>query len=106
MKQYIVDNIGTVLAVLFGAGGLYDSYLQRKKRKTDALSGMQTAYDKFVEDYDKKFDDVVSEMASLKENHKIDISKVQSKVEKVDEHWRKKYNALKKEFDIYKKTHP
>ncbi len=96
----------TFLGVLFGAGGLYDSYLQRKKRKTDALSGMQTAYDKFVEDYDKKFDDVVSEMASLKENHKIDISKVQSKVEKVDERWSQKYNALKKEFDIYKKTHP
>lgn len=95
MKQYILDNIGTILGFLFGAGGLYDSYLQRKKRKTDALSGMQELYDRFVEDTNKKIVEFQAEISELKEE-----------IERVETSWQKKYNALKKAFDTYKKSHP
>lgn len=94
MKIFI-ENIGTVLAVLFGAGGFYDSYSQRKKRKTDALSGMQELYDKFVEDTNKKIVEFQGEISSLK-----------SEIERVETSWQKKYAALKAEFNNYKRTHP
>ena len=95
MKQYIIDNIDHVFAYLFGAGGLFSVWLERKKKKTDALSGMQLAYDKYVEDSDKKFEEMRSEVSTLR-----------TKLEEVETQWRQKYNSLKREFDIYKKTHP
>lgn len=95
MKQYILDNIGTILGFLFGAGGLYDSYLQRQKRKTDALSGMQKLYDKFVEDTNEKITEFKTEIATLKQE-----------IERVEISWQKKYNTLKKAFDTYRKKHP
>ncbi|MFL0067860.1 hypothetical protein V2647_03615 [Tenacibaculum maritimum] len=95
MKQYILDNLPMILGFLFGAGGLYDSYLQRKRRKTDALSGMQELYDKFVEDTNQKITEFQAEISSLK-----------SEIERVENSWQKKYNALKKAFDNYKKQHP
>jgi uncharacterized protein YlxW (UPF0749 family) len=95
MKQYLIDNLDHVFAYLFGAGGLFSFWIERKKKKTDALSGMQIAYDKFVEDSDKKFEEMKNEVSTLK-----------SKIEQVEASWRQKYNSLKREFDIYKKTHP
>lgn len=95
MKEYLVNNLDNILAYIFGAGGFFSWYSERKRRKIDAFSVMQTSYDKYVEDSDKKFEEMKKEIAYF-----------QTKLEKVEEHWRKKYNALKKEFDIYKKTHP
>ena len=95
MKQYLLDNFDHVFAYLFGAGGIFSFIIERKKKKTDALSGMQLAYDKYVEDSDKKFEEMRSEVSTLR-----------TKLEEVETQWRQKYNSLKREFDIYKKTHP
>ena len=95
MKEYLVDNIGNIVAYLFGAGGFFSWYSERRRRKTDALSGMQTAYDKYVEDSDKKFDEMRQEIKDL-----------QTKLDKVEEYWKKKYSTLKSAFDTYKRTHP
>lgn len=95
MKQYILDNLPMILGFLFGAGGLLDSYLQRKKRKTDALSGIQELYDKFVEDTNQKFAEFQMKIKSLEEE-----------IEAKDLFWKKKYDTLKKAFDNYKTQHP
>lgn len=95
MKEYILENLPTILGFIFGAGGLTDSYLQRKKRKTDALSGIQDLYDKFVEDTNEKFQQFQQKIKDL-----------EKEIEAKDLFWKKKYDALKKEFDNYKKSHP
>ncbi|WP_028890875.1 hypothetical protein [Tenacibaculum sp. 47A_GOM-205m] len=106
MKQYIAENLPTILGYLFGVGGMFDSYLQRKRRKTDALSGMQSTYDKFVEDYDKKFEEMRKEIKYLKEEHAKEIETLRSKLNEVEAYWQKRYNSLKQSFDNYKKLHP
>lgn len=106
MTDFFSNHLDSILAYIFGAGGLFTAWTEKKKRKTDALSGMQLAYDKFIEDYDKKFEEMRSEVAMLKNTHQEEISKLQSKLEKVEASWRQKYNALKTAFDNYKKTHP
>ena len=95
MKQYLIEHLDHVLAYVFGAGGLLSVWIERKKKKTDALSGMQAAYDKYVEDSDQKF-----------EAMKLEVSTLKKQLEKVEAYWKQKYSSLKKEFDTYKRTHP
>ena len=106
MKEFLLNHIDSILAYLFGAGGLFTAWTEKKKRKTDALSALQLVYDKFIEDYDKKFEEIRSEIATLKSTHQEEIAKLQSKLEKVEAFWKQKYTALKTAFDQYKKTHP
>ncbi len=95
MQDFLLHNINTIFAYIFGTGGLLTAWFQRKKRKTDALTGMQQTYNRFVADYEKKFKDLHLEVTCLQEE-----------IKRVEEHWKKKYEALKNQFEKYKKTHP
>jgi len=95
MKEFFVNHIDTIFAYIFGAGGLFSAWTQRKKRKTDALMGMQDNYARFVEHSERKFRDFEDEITSLREE-----------IKRVEEHWKRKYDALKRQFENYKKAHP
>ena len=95
MIEFIENNLITILGYLLGTGGIFSAWSERRKRKINALSGMQAAYDKYVEDSDKKFEEMRGEIASLK-----------SDLVKVEASWKQKYKALKSDFDQYRKKHP
>lgn len=95
MKEYVIEHLDQIFSYVFGAGGLFSAWREHKKTKTDALSRMQAAYDKYVEDSDQKFEDM-----------KLEVSTLKKQLEKVEAYWKQKYSSLKKEFDTYKTTHP
>jgi peptidoglycan hydrolase CwlO-like protein len=95
MKDYLIENIDNILAYIFGAGGIISGWFERKKRKADALSGMQENYDRFVEHAKQKWGEFEEE-----------IKQLQEEIKRVKEHAKKEYDLLKAEFDKYKKTHP
>ena len=118
IQQLLVDNIGTVIATLFGSGSLYGWFYERKKNKiqekqlgADALKTMQDAYDKFTEDSLKHYEELSAEVAELKK--KLTEVTTQLSTEKQnyatlrEEHDKLKisYNNLKKDFDDYKKKY-
>ncbi len=98
MVEFITQNFGAILGALFGVGGLYDSYRQRKKNQADALDRMQTTYDKFVEDFNERYQDLKNEVQELKQNH-------HNEMERLKTYWENKYEKLKNEFEDYKKKH-
>lgn len=106
MKDFIADNLDNIIAYLFGAGGFFSWLSEKRKRRISALSGMQEAYDKFVEDSDKKFEDMRKEISSLKVTHAQQVQELKKKIKEIETFWSQKYNALKKAFDNYKKSHP
>ena len=118
IQQLLVDNIGTVIATLFGSGSLYGWFYERKKNKiqekqldADALKTMQDAYDKFTEDSLKRYEDLRSEIQVLRTNL-TDVTAQLNLERKNNEALRKEhdslkvaYNKLKKDFDEYKKKY-
>ncbi len=95
MKDFFTNHLDTIIAYFFGAGGLVGAIVERKKRKTDALSSMQELYDRFVQDAEKKFSGFEKE-----------ILKLNNKIISVEERWKEKYEALKQDYETYKKEHP
>ena len=118
IQQLISENIGTVIATLFGSGSLYGWFYERKKNKiqekqlgADALKSMQDAYDKFTEDSLKRYEDLSTEVEDLKKKL-IEVTTQLSKEKQNyatlrEEHDNLKvsYNKLKKDFDDYKKKY-
>ncbi|WP_404812102.1 hypothetical protein ACIRNY_11330 [Capnocytophaga canimorsus] len=70
MYQIITDHI---LPFLFGAGGsgLVYYFLDKNKRKTEAVEKLQVIYDEFITDVKKQFDELKTEKDLLKEQNKI-----------------------------------
>ena len=118
IQQLLVDNIGTVIAALFGSGSLYGWFYERKKNKieekqlsSDALKSMQDAYDKFTEDSLKRYSELSEEVEKLKEK----LLTVTSQLDKEKQNYislklehdnlKISYNKLKKDFDEYKKKY-
>ena len=118
IQQLLVDNIGTVIAALFGSGSLYGWFYERKKNKieekqlsSDALKSMQDAYDKFTEDSLKRYSELSGEVEKLKEK----LLTVTSQLDKEKQNYislklehdnlKISYNKLKKDFDEYKKKY-
>ncbi len=96
MKDFFTEHIVSILSMIFGAGGFYDSYKQRKKNQADALDRMQATYDKFVEDFNERYNDLKQEVSDLKKNHHQELINLKN-------YWETKYSKLKKEFEDYKK---
>ena len=69
------DFILQIISLLFGAGGFIAFVAERKKRKFEAeqtqasaLTGMTQAYDKFVQDFNNKFDELKTDYDKLKKD--------------------------------------
>ncbi len=74
MTQWLTDNLLTIITTLFGGTSFLGYVSERKKRRiqekqetTDALKSMQDAYDRFTADALKKYDEVVRELAEVRE---------------------------------------
>ena len=118
IQQLISENIGTIIATIFGSGSLYGWFYERRKNKiqekqlgADALKSMQDAYDKFTEDSLKRYEDLSTEVQDLKKKL-IEVTTQLSKEKQNyailrEEHDNLKisYNKLKKDFDDYKKKY-
>ena len=118
IQQLLVDNIGTVIATLFGSGSLYGWFYERKKNKiqekqldADALKTMQDAYDKFTEDSLKRYEDLRSEIQDLRTNltdvtAQLNLERENNEaLRKEHDNLKISYNRLKKDFDDYKKKY-
>jgi TolA-binding protein len=102
MKEWLSDNVFTVISALFGSGSFFAYFNEKSKRKieerqqtADALSKMQENYAVFVEDMEDRFDSLKLEIEGLKKQLQI--------VNKQLEEETKKYNELKTQFQNYKK---
>ncbi|MDR2205821.1 MAG: hypothetical protein LBE36_06675 [Flavobacteriaceae bacterium] len=113
MKQFIIDNIISILTTIFGGGSLYAYYTEKKKRKieekqlgADALKTMQDAYDKFTEDALRRYQEVVQEVAELKlklkENDKVlaEEKEVYTKLRNLFYETKTELDKCKKRFDV------
>ena len=72
-KQWIIDNLLTIITTVFGSTSFVGYILERKKRRiqerqetTDALKSMQEAYDRFSQDLLKRYEDLSKEMMEVK----------------------------------------
>ncbi len=95
MIELFKNNIDAILPYLLGTGGFFSLWFQRRKQKGDALAQMQESYAVFVRHSEQKFKDFEREILEL-----------QQEMQRVKEKWREKYQALKQEFETYKKKHP
>lgn len=73
IKQWLIDNIFTVITTLFGSTSFVGYVLERKKRRiqerqetTDALKSMQEAYDRFSQDLLRRYEDISKEVMEVK----------------------------------------
>ena len=118
VKQFLMDNLISIITTLFGGGSFYAYYVEREKRRieqkqldADALKTMQDAYDKFTADSLKHYEELSAEVQDLKKKL-IEVT-TQLSTEKQNyttlrkEHDSLKvaYNKLKKDFDEYKKKY-
>lgn len=72
MKQWIMDNILTLITTVLGGTSFVGYVLERKKRRieerqlnADALSRMQEAYDKFVEHSNTNYRELLNKYQEL-----------------------------------------
>lgn len=125
MLQWFTDNIISIISILFGGGGLIWAIIERKQRaantkkyQADALQGMQTAYNQFVNDMQTRYDqatttieDLKKECNLLREKHEIlkkesvnlerNLSEV--KIQFLEE--KQKYDLLKRDYEDLQKSH-
>ena len=101
MKQYLLEHIEVIIGYIFGAGGMFTAWTERKKRRQEFVKAetqnqqqvvdlYQEALDDLKKRYDEKFSELETEIKQLRTN--LDL-------------WKSKYRDLKKEFDTYKKDH-
>lgn len=58
MKSFITENYDKIIGYLFGGGGILAFFSSRRKSKLDAFQQMQKGYKDFIEDSNKRFDDL------------------------------------------------
>lgn len=74
MREWLFDNIFTILTSLLGSTSLVGWILERNKRKieekqatSDALKSMQHAYDEFTKDALEKYKELREEVNALRD---------------------------------------
>lgn len=125
IKQIIIDNFPAIFSCLFGGGGLFLFFLERKKNRAftsqevakagqeeaTALSNMRQAYKEFTEDMTQRYEVLSEEVKDLKKKLLTVTTQVKEEEEKYDilktsyDKLKVSYDNLKKEFDNYKKKH-
>ena len=118
IQQLLTDNIVSIITTLFGGGSFYAYYIEKGKRKieaiqlgADALKTMQDAYDKFTAESLKHYEELSAEVQDLKKKHTEVTTQLSKEKQNYailrEEHDNLKisYNKLKKDFDDYKKKY-
>lgn len=108
MIDIFLEHIGTLLAGLVSAilGWVAKSKVSKRAEEADLTAKIQEVYSEFVQHTKTQIHDLQLEIERLKKlQHDTDVNWRQ-KLNDVDRKWQSKYNALKKSFDNYKKTHP
>ena len=118
MKEWVTENLFSIITAIFGSGSFFAYITERKKRvieekqlASDALKTMQDAYDRFTEDSKMKYEELSSEISELKKKLTNVTSQLQEEKGKYTtlknsyERLKKSYDSLKREFDNYKKKH-
>ncbi|WP_299627756.1 hypothetical protein [uncultured Tenacibaculum sp.] len=101
MKEFLVNHIDVIIGYLFGAGGMFTAWTERKKRRQELVKAetqnqqqvvdlYQEALDDLKKRYDEKFNELETEIKQLRTN--LDL-------------WKSKYRDLKNEFEVYKNNH-
>lgn len=67
MKDFISEHLVTIITYIFGGGSLVGWILERKKKKTEALSTMQEAYNTFTEDSLRRYEDLRNQVTLLRD---------------------------------------
>lgn len=72
MKQWILDNMPTLITAILGGTSFVGYVMERKKRRieerqlsADALSRMQEVYDKFVEHSNTNYKELLNKYQDL-----------------------------------------
>lgn len=82
-----------------------------KKDNSDAVSSMQIVYNKFLEDYKERMNDVMNELKEVKDNNKSiqnQFNEIQLAYAKEVEqrlHWEKSHKDLQKKYDLLEKEY-
>ena len=93
-KQWLSENLFTVISTIFGSTSFVGYVLERKKRRieekqetADALKSMQEAYDKFSKDLLVRYEDLSKELFEVKTRLRemiIELNKEQGKYQKLE----------------------
>ena len=118
MKEWLLENIFSIITTVFGGGSFFAYITERKKRiieekqlGADALTKMQEAYDKFTTDSLKRYEELSSEVEELKKKLTLVTSQLESEktnystLKSAHDKLKTAYDKLKAEFDAYKKKH-
>jgi archaellum component FlaC len=118
MKQWILENIISLITTLFGGGFSLAYFFERKKNKAmtnqeiakasqeeaTALTNMRQAYKDFTEDMTQRYNTLSEEVNDLKKkltDVSIELDQEKDKYNRL----KSAYDTLKREFDSYKKKH-
>jgi len=92
MKEFLIEHLSKL--IVGGVFGFLGWIFGRKKQRIDEENAIIKQYKDALDDldtrYKKKFDDLESEIEKVKQSVVV---------------WKNKYQALKREFDNYKKKH-
>jgi uncharacterized coiled-coil DUF342 family protein len=95
------------LVAIFGALAAF--FIGRRSKKLDEVNKLSDAYNKFIVDAIAPLDKLTERFNKL-ENDFIDLQLENTKIQEIADHWKTKfdtlqklYDALKKEFETYKK---
>ena len=115
IKQFLMDNLISIITTLFGGGSFYAFWVEKGKRKieqkqlgADALKTMQDAYDKFTADALKHYEELSVEVENLKKKLTLVTSQFEtekqnySTLKTAHDKLKIAYDNLKKEFENYK----
>ena len=115
VKQFLMDNLISIITTLFGGGSFYAYWTEKGKRRieqkqlgADALKTMQDAYDKFTADSLKHYEELSAEVADLKKKLTLVTSQLEtekqnySTLKTAHDKLKIAYDNLKKEFENYK----
>lgn len=90
--------------ILIGGIAAIFSYIAGKgKRQHESLSAMQESYEKFVQDWKEKYDDLKNQLTDL--DHQVNtLHKENTELKEDLNKWKKMYAELKNEFNAYRKS--